>query len=346
MGFLDLFRPNHGLQMPGISGASVQSPWTPSTLSPNLVIADVLGAPDLPPSRAEAMSVPAIAKARHLITTTLARQPLRVFRGEAELSTQPAWLYRTNSDTPPQMRMAYTLDDLFFYGWCLWAVQRGADDQITDAVRVSPDRWSFDEVGRVEVDGNPVDSGEVILIPGPFEGILAAAPSAIRAARNLEQTWAARVRNPIPVVELHITDSNIELSKEEKATLRDEYVQARKNPDGAVVITPAEIELRIHGDAVTDLFIQGRNAIALDVARMTGIPATMLDASQVQSSLTYKTTETGRNDFIDALTNMWAMPIEAQLSMDNVVPRGQRVAFDMSNLLAVPQATTGPDMED
>lgn len=332
--------------MPGITGASVQSPWTPSTLSPNIVIADVLGVNDVPPSRTEAMSVPAIAKARHLITSTLARQPLRAYRGEAELATQPAWLYRTNSDTPPQMRMAYTLDDLFFYGWCLWAVQRGADGQITDAVRVSPDRWTFDLEGRVEVDGKPVDSDQVILIPGPFEGILAAGPSMVRAARNLEQTWAARVRNPIPVVELRITDDNMEPTIEEMERLRDQYVAARKNPDGAVMVTPAGVELNVHGDAVTDLFVQGRNAIALDVARMTGIPATMLDASQVQSSLTYKTTETGRNDFIDALTNMWAMPIEAQLSMDNVVPRGQRIAFDMSNLLAVPQATTGPDTED
>jgi len=323
------------------------SPWTPSTLPNNVVFADIYGQPDLLVDRTQAMSVPAIAKARHLVCTTLSRQPLRQYRDAVEVKAQPAWLYRTNTQTPPQLRMLQTLDDVFFYGWSLWAVERGSEGQVIDATRVPQDRWDFDDRGRVMVDDGYVSNEQVVLIPGPFEGVLAAGARSISGALALEAQWTSRVKNPVPVTELHNNDANEPLAPDESKALVQGYNDNRRNsPDGMTVYTPANIDLRVHGDTAVNLFVEGRNAIALDVARLTGIPAVMLDASQVSASLTYNTTEQGRNDFVDALTNMWAAPIEARLSMDDVCPRGTRVAFDLSNLLAIPQATTGPATED
>lgn len=322
------------------------TPWTESTLTSNVVFGDILGVTDAPMTRALAMSVPSVARARHLVTTTLARQPLRAYNGPDALATQPAWLYRTSGDVAPQMRMLYTLDDLFFNGWSLWAVQRGAADQIIDAARVPADRWTFTDTGEIRVNSKPVAADQVILIPGPFEGMLKAGARTIRGAVALEEQWQNRVKNPVPVTELHNTDANAPLDADEANALVTAYNKRRRDPEGVTVYTPNNISLNVHGDTAVDLFVQGRNAAVLDVARMTGIPATMLDASQVNASLTYSTKEGGRNDFIDALTNMWAMPLEARLSMDDATPRGTRVAFDLSNLLSTPQAVTGPVTED
>lgn len=328
----------------GPANLDVASPWTPSILTPNVLIADVFGKNAIL-TRAQAMTVPAVAKARHLICTTLARQPLLQYRGTEPTASQPSWLRRSDGDTPVQMRTMYLLDDLFFYGFALLLVQRGSEGQVIDAVRVPPARWEFDEVGRITVDGEYPDKSRVVLITGPFEGMLVAGYNTIMGALDIEAQWQNRIKNPVPITELHNTDTAKPMSTEEAKAVVAAYNEARKDPNGITVYTPSEIDLRVHGDMALDLFVQGRNAVTLDVARLTGLPADSLDASQVSASLTYQTTEQSRNFLVDILTTMWAAPIEARLSMDDVVPRGTRVAFDLSNLLAVPQATTGPDVE-
>lgn len=292
------------------------------------------------------MSIPAVAKARHLICGTLARQPLKVYRGAEELAEQPAWLYRTNSDLPPQIRMIWVLDDLFFHGYSLLAVERGTRGQILDAVRVGTDRWTFDSNGAVLVDSQPVKADDVILLMGPYEGLLKAGARTIRAALDLEAVWASRVRNPIPTVEIHNNDAGDPLSPDEAKALVSSYVNARKGIDGAVIYTPSNVDLIMHGDAAVDLFVNGRNAIAIDVARLTGVPAALVDASQVAASLTYNTVEGARDMFITQVLDMWATPIEAILSTDPVTPRGTRIAFDKTNLTTFPQPSTGPVTED
>ncbi|MFD6094531.1 phage portal protein [Oerskovia sp. NPDC060338] len=350
MGFFEWLRGSgsatHTNIVPGGPGTSVASPWTPSTLSPNIVIADIFGTTDGPVTRADAMSVPAVAAARHLVTSRLARQPLRTYRNDEEISSQPAWLYRTNTSLPPQMRMSLTLEDLFFNGWALWAVERGANDQITDGVRVPPDVWTFDKDGQVLVHNKPVPANSVILFQGPFEGILTAGARTIRGALTLEAQWLNRIKNPTPTTILKGNDPNDPLSDDEIKHVVDTFAQARNNPNGTIAWIPHNVDIEFNGDSATDLFVQGRNASTLDIARLCGIPATMLDASQINASLTYNTTEGARNEFIDGSIDMWRTPIEARLSMDDVTPRGTRVAFDLTNLVEVPNTGTSPVTED
>lgn len=345
MGILSWLTGGPNTTAPGTTGAALASPWSEG-LPSNIIVNDIFGTAGLAITRAEAMSIPAVAKARHLICSTLARQPLKVYSGAEELADQPAWLYRTSGAVPPQMRMVWVLDDLFFHGWSLLAVERGSRGQILDAVRVGTDRWQFDTNGAVLVDNAPVNADDVILIPGPYEGLLVAGARTIRGALDLEAVWAARVRNPIPSVEIHNTDANDPLTPEQAQALVSGYAESRKNINGAITYTPANVELIMHGDAATDLFVEGRNAIAIDIARLTGVPAAMLDASQVAASLTYNTVEGARDNFIGQVLDMWATPIEAQFSMDAVTPRGTRIAFDKANLTTFPQPSTGPATED
>ena len=69
----------------------------------------------------------------------------------------------------------------------------------------------------------------------------------------------------------------------------------------------------------------------------------MLDATTAGASLTYETVA-GRNaKFIDYGVALYLEPIEARLSMDDVVPRGQRVAFDLSDFTAARAGSDRPD---
>lgn len=328
----------------------IRSPWATGALN-QLVWADILDAELLPVTRGVAMTVPSVAKARHLLVTYIAGVPLRAMRGTDVLPVdqQPTFLYRTNGASTPWHRMAWTIDDLLFNGWSLWAVTRGARDgntygPILDATRVPPEWWTFNDDGRIEVNGSEVREDEVILFAGPAEGLCEFAAGTIRAARNIELAWAGRVRSPIPVVELHQTTDD-ELTDDEVDELLAAYIAARQDPNGAVVYTPNGIDLRVHGEQASSYLVEARNAVRLDVANMTGLPGESLDGSLSTASLTYTTQEGTRTEVGDAL-RMWFEPIEARLSQDDVVPRGQRVRFDRGDLVAPIPSPTGPNVED
>lgn len=327
------------------SQRGIRSPWSEGQLK-SVVWADLLDTDLMPVTRAEAMKVPSVVKARRIITSHLAGLPLFSMRGPAVLppEAQPTFLYRTSGASTPWHRMAWTLDDQLFYGWSLWGVERGADDAILDGVRVPPEWWHINDDNKIEVNGNTVDPATVILFPGATEGLLDYAAGTIRAALNIERSWAGRVRNPVPITELHQTTDDV-LEPEEITALLEAYTAARRDPNGAVVYTPPDIELKVHGEQASSYLVEARNAVRLDVANMTGLPAGALDGSLSTASLTYTTEQGTKTQITDALRE-WYEPIEARLSQDDVVPRGQRVRFDRSDLAAPVPSRSGPTVED
>lgn len=323
----------------------IASPWSTGQVT-QIVWADIIGDPDRwPLTRAVAIQVPAVARARNLLCGAIARLPLRAVRVDTPVDPQPLWVTRTDGTMSPYHRMLWTIDDCFFGGWSLWACERDSRKQIQRVERVPAELWSFTGDGGVQVDGrDDVDPDTVILIPGPNEGILTAARETILGARRQEVLWQHRVGAPVPVVELHMTEA-IELEDDEIDALIDRWVAARLDPDGAVAYTPHNIELKVHGDLQMDLLIEARNAVALDIANHANLPAQLLNASLSTASLTYSTAESALGELSLSAAH-WANPIAARLGMDDVVPRGQRMAFDITYLTTVPPGPLGPATED
>lgn len=327
--------------------AHVVSPWSDtSTLMPALAIDQLLGlnAPELV-TRSMALKVPAVAKGRAILHAIIAKTPLRAYRGDTALDPQPGWLTRTDSGISPEMRVRLILDDLLFNEASLLAVKRGFDNQILDAVPVPYNEWAVNAEGLIEIRGTIVPADQVIYIPGPGPGLLEQAAEHIQAARSTDRAWASRVRNPFPAMILRETDDNGLTQKEAQqyvASIR----AARRDPDNAVAFLPYDIEVQAHQSDPTDLFESGRNALRLDFANFMNIPAAMLDGSVSTASLTYSTQEGRRNELFDYTIGYWAGPIEEALSLDNAVPRGQRVRFDFANYLTPTPAPTGPITED
>jgi hypothetical protein len=71
--------------------------------------------------------VPAVARARGVVCTTIARIDLGAYRGDTRLDTaaEPSWLHATDGPLSPFHRMLWTLDDLYFYGWSCWGSPSG-----------------------------------------------------------------------------------------------------------------------------------------------------------------------------------------------------------------------------
>src|SRR5699024_6870358 len=98
-------------QIPEAVAAGVAAP--PGGVSAGLeavVWSDVIGTENLPLTRAEAMKVPAVARARSLIVTTVAACDL-AFRGPEGDLEPPLWSTRTDGPQSPYHRMLATADD-------------------------------------------------------------------------------------------------------------------------------------------------------------------------------------------------------------------------------------------
>lgn len=332
--------------LPSMPPTEIGSPWADTSHLDPVVWADILGAEYLPLTRAEAMRVPALARARHNLCPTIARLPLRVFRGEELVTPQPTWPSRTDGPVAPFHRMLWTIDDILFYGWCLWAVERGADGFPLRVGRVPMDMWSFDSDGYlIDADGERIPEGEAILIPGPHEGVLTFGGPAIRHAADLLRAASQAAKTPSANTELHQTN-DAPMNHEDISALVNSWAAARRGDHGGVAYTPNSIEVKEHGSLDAHLLTEGRNAAAVDVARIVGQPATMVDAITASAGLEYNTGETRNAEFLDYGLAAYMGAVTARLSMDDVVPTGRRVAFDAEQLLGPIPGPTGAVTDD
>lgn len=331
----------------------IVSPWADRDNLTTVVWSDILGAESKGTmNRAAAMRVGAVARGRNLIAPTIARCLLTLWRKDEQL-TAPAWMSRSALGVTPYHRMLWTVDDLIFHPWSLWTVERGASCQILNAARVPYEWWNIDaETGAIMVASGPAEPKraasreEVILIPGPHDGILSYGQDVIRQAAALSAIALDRAENPDALTELHYTGDKQLTQPEIDATV-DAWLAARKRSGGARVgFTGKNLEVKTHGTGSEQLLIEARNAAAVEVAQIIGLPAAMLDANTAGASLTYETTEGRNGQFIDYGLSTYLDPIAARLSDDDVVPAGQSVRFDTSVIRDIAPASTGPTTED
>lgn len=326
----------------------------------DLVGFDLFGDTAAALTRAGAMRVPAMARARNLTCGTIAALPLEAIRADVVVDPQPYWAYGTDGQlgtltadqclawglTPqgPYHRAIWTVDDLLFYGESLWVVTaRLSTGQPSRMLRVPFDHWQLQDGVIVDLDNQPFPPADVVWIPGPNEGVLGFGAGTLRMAYDLERNARDTAMRPLRL-ELHQT-SAAELTPEERREFVAEVRAAMSTNDG-VLFTNNALELVEHRVDSDALQLGARNASALDVARLANMPAMMLDATAQGASLEYQTM-TGRNQqWLDYGLALYMDAIEARLSMDDVVPAGQRVAFDTTDWTAPEASDTGPPLAD
>lgn len=319
--------------------ASLMAPQPVANTGGALESVAVPAVPDLPPTRETALSLPPLLRARNLICTTAAGCELVT---DSATDNPLKFLTRADGELSPWHRMLWTADDLLFYGWSLWEVTRDFDGRVLTGTRVGFHRWDFDQQGRVTIDGENVPADSVILFPGIHEGILSHGGLTIRQAAALMRGVTRSVETPNPVTELHQTNDR-PMSQEESDALKAKWIAARQAPGGGVAVTSAGIEVRSHGAASEHLLIEGRNAVATDIARLCGIPSPMIDASIGGTSLSYSNSASRLSELIAFGVAPIITAIAARLSQNDVTPRGVRIDVDVTGAVTGLTVTPAPD---
>lgn len=308
----------------------IASPWSPSDLQ-RLVFDDVFPGGQPINSRSAGMRVPAAARAVNFLKVTGSRLPLNAYDSGVALP-QPSISTRTGTSTSWQLRNAWTIDDLIWFGWsCWWRVNDPDSGYPIAADRLDQGAWNINGDNKVEVNGTEVADNQVILIPGLTQGLLTDGCETLQRARRLYEIVDERLESPMPAIDLHQTKGE-QLTKDEREDLVNSWRAARKAKGGAAVgYTNELVEARVLDSGAGDqLLIEARNAAALDVARHVGVAASKIDATAPKASLNYETTQGTDQSAIDYDLALYLTPISARLSMDDIVPPGVNLEFDLS----------------
>ena len=311
------------------------------------------------PARNRAMSVATISRARDLMASVIACMPLKMYNEmwngdemEQVYIAPRTWLRQPDPTVTYPFLMAWTFDDLFFYGRAFWYITARTQDGYPTAFTRLPagSITTTDQEGpvwfapskQVYFQGNMLDPKDLVQFLSPVQGIVYMSEQTVATALKLE---AARYRNAessIPAGVLKQTGGE-PLSATELADLASAFNAARAtNQTAALNEFLSYTETTATPDKM--LLIDAANYQALECARLTNVPPYLVGVST--GSYSYQSSEQARADLYIFGVKAYADCIAATLSQNNVLPRGTYVKFDADEYLIENYAADKMDRPD
>ena len=203
-------------------------------------------------ARAEAMTLATVSRSRDLLASVIGCMPLKMY-GEmfddvtGEMEEVPlaprSWLRQPDPSVTYNFLMAWTLDDLLFYGRAFWyCLERGADGFPTKFTRLPAGSvTTLDQAGPVWFGpskeiifaGNTLDARDVIQFLSPIQGIVYSSAQTIATAMKIEQSRYKNAQSSLPSGVLKQTGGE-PLSAQELSEIGAQFQQARISSQTAV----------------------------------------------------------------------------------------------------------------
>lgn len=292
-------------------------------------------------TRIEAMSVPTIARARGIITSSVSSIELVVRDKVTEMEVDaPRVINQPDPRIPGAAFYTWLAEDLLFYGYGYARITELFADtfRVRSMERISPERVSVQtnargtEIEYYLIDNQPVPIqgvGSLVVFYGNDEGLLKRAGRTIRAGAELERAAAMYAAEPVPTMVLKSNGTS--LPADRIAKLLESWGSARRNRGTAFL--NADVTLETLGFDPEKLQLnQARSYVSTELARAIGIPAYYVDAES-GSSMTYSNAATARQSLVDFSLLPIMKQVESRLSMSDFVPATQEVRFNLDEYL-------------
>ena len=293
-------------------------------------------------TREEFMSIPACARGRNIICSSIASIGLDVRDRVTGMTVDVPRVIRTPDPRIPGVATyVWTLEDILLTGYGYWQItELFADTQRVRSVqRIAPDRITINtnsdstEIESYSIDGHtplPLSGiGSLVVFYGNDEGILNRAGTTIRTGAELERAAAMYAREPVPAMVLKSNGTSLPADRITK--LLDSWSSARRNRSTAFLNADVTMEA-VGFDPEKLQLAAARSYIATELARALGIPAYFIDA-ETGSSMTYSNASTTRQTLIDFSLIPLMNSITERLSMPDFVPSTLRVEYALDDYL-------------
>ena len=290
-------------------------------------------------NRSMAMSVPAVARARNIICSTVAGLPIEQYNKMTGAHVEPnRVINQPDPRVPGSYIYAWLAEDLLFHGIAYGQVLGLYNDgRIAAWTRIAPERITPEyNANATEVIGYRIDGKQtpasgvnsVIVFYGSDEGVLARAGRTIRAALALERAAENFANEPVPPMAIKSTGTN--LTSERISNLLSAFRTALKTK--ATPFLNADVDLQVLGIDPAKLQLnEARQYVALEIARATGIPAYFLSAET--TSMTYSNSTNERKSLIDFAVKPLLISIEQRLSMPDFSPLTTETRYSLDEFL-------------
>ena len=294
---------------------------------------------------ARALSIPTVARAVGLITSTIAGLELRTYslNWDPELEEysriyQPneSWMERPTPNTTRQFVIASTVRELMFYGRSYWyttgryrtgypsSFQWLPYGSISTPDQSGPE-W-FGPSSDILFNGQEIDPANVVQFLSPIPGMLDYGQRAIDIAIALDNAAKRFSTVDIPAGYLQVKPGGEALSPSELEEIASGWAAARR--ENSVGILNELLEYHSSNvDPSTLQLAEARNHAALELARVMQVPPWLVGLAV--GGMTYDNSQSSRKDLYLFGAKPFVDAIEQTLSGPDVLPRGRYVELDV-----------------
>lgn len=293
----------------------------------------------------QALANPTISRSHDLIASMLGALEFRHYtrqwtgeRYEKIYVANESWMDKPDPNVTRNFFLANIFTDLYLYGIAVAYVttrySTGFPASMTWLPRGScefPDQSGpqyFGQPTEVLFNGQQLNRNDVIVFLAPIMGLLYTGGRAINIATHLDQ--AADRYASLETVPGYLQQRGGEtMSGEELGDLASAWASARKT--NAIGALNDYVEFKEFNTDPMEMIADQRKYQALELSRIASVPPYLLGIDV--GSYAYQTPEQARKDLYLFGARPYLDCIQETLSMDNVLPRGRFVEFDVDRWL-------------
>lgn len=293
----------------------------------------------------QAMSIPTVARAVGLITSTIGSLEFRSYSKQYNPTTgdydknylpNESWFERPDPEVTRQFIVSNCVRELMMFGRSFWYVKARQATGYPTAFQWLPygSISTPDQVGdiwtapaeEIYFNGVEVDPGNVVQFMTGMPGMLDYGKRAIEIAISLDKAAQRFATVEIPAGYLQVKPGGEALSSEELEEIASGWAAARR--ENAVGILNELLDYKESAINPSTLQLSdGRATAALEIARIAQVPAWLVGIAV--GGLTYQNSEQARRDLYLFGAKPYVDAIEQTLSAPHVSPRGRYVEMDI-----------------
>jgi hypothetical protein len=296
-----------------------------------------------------AMSVPAYARAVGLISSVIGSMKFEMYNEiwneqtremECRYIAPRSWLRRINPATTNNFMLSWTVADLVTFGRAFWFISSRTNDgypasfsRLPAAMITSTDQtqniW-FSKASNLYFNGSEIPVEDVVQFLSGSEGVVYASQRTINTAIKLDEAVFRNASSAIPSGILQVQPNSESMSATDLQELAATFNEARMTQTIAALSPEVHYqELMTSPDKM--MLVQSSEFMQMQVSRIVGVPAYLLNLSV--GSYAYTNSAEARQDVWTFAAKNVAECISQTLSMNQVLPNGTYVKFDISDFV-------------